>query len=173
MTERKGMWSWPPLNLAITSVACTLCKVVKERNLDNFPPSKQSRSGFSSWCRDCCNKTNKARTDKMREEDYAGWADMCRNRNLSRYKLTPEKYDGLFNEQGRACVICGTTENQYGHRFSIDHDHSCCNGAFSCGKCYRAILCKRCNSGIGLFVDNADLLRKAAEYIDKGTRNIL
>src|SRR6266496_914731 len=33
---------------------------------------------------------------------------------------------------------------------TIDHDHDCCPGSASCGKCIRGFLCGLCNSAIGM-----------------------
>jgi hypothetical protein len=33
--------------------------------------------------------------------------------------------------------------------FVIDHDHNCCHGGASCGKCIRGILCSACNLSLG------------------------
>jgi hypothetical protein len=51
------------------------------------------------------------------------------------------------------CALC--TKRFYVGRsstrsaFAIDHDHSCCNGQRSCGKCIRGVLCSSCNLSLG------------------------
>jgi hypothetical protein len=63
-------------------------------------------------------------------------------RLASKYGLTPEAWESLFETQGRCCAICQTTES---HRWSVDHDHSCCPDTKTCGQCIRGILCFQCN----------------------------
>lgn len=46
------------------------------------------------------------------------------------------------------CDFCGKTLYRQS-RPCIDHDHRCCPGDVSCGKCVRGIVCSRCNTGIG------------------------
>jgi len=53
------------------------------------------------------------------------------------------------------CAICGRTQAMH-----IDHDHA--NGKV------RGYLCSRCNVGLGQFLDNPDLLRKATTYLEMG-----
>lgn len=84
---------------------------------------------------------------------------------LYKYGLTAAEYDAMFEAQGRVCAICGTDDP--GRSFCIDHDHSCCPGDKSCGKCIRGIICDPCNTGLGRFRDSADLLRKAADYLEQ------
>lgn len=63
----------------------------------------------------------------------------------TRYGLTAEQYDAILESQGGGCAICGRGDIQ----FTVDHDHACCPGKRSCGKCVRGILCTRCNQAIG------------------------
>lgn len=76
-----------------------------------------------------------------------------------KYGLSIEEYEALLKEQNNACAICSVTE--FGGRGypPIDHDHDT-------GK-VRAILCNKCNAGLGLFRDNKDILMKAFAYLQK------
>jgi hypothetical protein len=48
----------------------------------------------------------------------------------------------------------------------VDHQHSCCPGkSNSCGRCVRGLLCISCNSAIGMFDENVEVLRRAAAYV--------
>ena len=85
---------------------------------------------------------------------------------LRRFNLTIEKYNDMLNKQGGACAICKNYEiEKTKNRLSIDHDHNCCPGRNSCGKCIRGLLCSNCNIGLGRFKDNRELLRRASEYV--------
>ncbi|GGP31473.1 hypothetical protein GCM10010501_72640 [Streptomyces libani subsp. rufus] len=83
----------------------------------------------------------------------------------SRYGITAEDYEALLEAQGGACAICREPCTT-GNRLSVDHDHECCPGRRSCGKCIRGLLCTRCNPGIGYFRDNVELLRRAVAYLE-------
>lgn len=63
-----------------------------------------------------------------------------------------EFYRLKFVEQNGCCAICGKAE-----RLVIDHDHS--SGIM------RGLLCHTHNTALGLFGDDAELLRKAANYL--------
>lgn len=47
----------------------------------------------------------------------------------------------------------------------IDHDHDCCKGVYSCGKCVRGIVCYYCNFLLGNARNNPDILLAAAEFL--------
>lgn len=75
------------------------------------------------------------------------------------YGITNEQYDAMFEDQQGRCAICGTDKPTGKWKcFAVDHNHE--TGAV------RALLCNECNRGIGLLKDSAELLRKAAEYLD-------
>lgn len=74
------------------------------------------------------------------------------------YGLSPEDFEFLWAGQGGLCAICKTPLGE-GYRCHIDHDHETNK--------VRALLCKSCNNGIGLFKESPQLLREAAEYIEK------
>lgn len=36
-----------------------------------------------------------------------------------------------------------------GQSYVIDHDHACCKGDYSCGRCVRGLVCNQCNLSLG------------------------
>lgn len=83
---------------------------------------------------------------------------------LNRYKITEEIYDRMLLEQDNCCLICHS-EFVPDMRKHVDHDHACCPGVDTCGKCIRGVLCSTCNRGLGNFKDNPEFLVRAAEYL--------
>jgi len=75
------------------------------------------------------------------------------------YGLTPAAYDVMLADQGGQCAVCGATDprTQAGV-FCVDHCHT--TGVV------RGLLCSACNSGLGHFSDDPDVLRAAASYIE-------
>lgn len=63
------------------------------------------------------------------------------------------------------CAICRTEDPGGKGGLHIDHDHRHCAGTYGCGLCYRGLLCHSCNTGLGLFRENPELLDAAAAYI--------
>lgn len=60
-----------------------------------------------------------------------------------RYGITEAQYNDLLTEQGNSCAVC-RTEFTATVKANVDHDHNCCVGAKSCGKCLRGLLCSKC-----------------------------
>lgn len=82
-----------------------------------------------------------------------------------RYNLTKEEYLYLLDKNDSRCHICN--QKPKGKRLSVDHDHSCCSGPTSCGKCVRGLLCENCNRGLGSFKDSVENFNKAISYLEK------
>lgn len=60
-----------------------------------------------------------------------------------RMSINPPDMVSLYDE-GCMAPGCENTEN-----LQIDHDHKCCPGGDSCGKCVRGVLCGSCNMVLG------------------------
>jgi hypothetical protein len=67
--------------------------------------------------------------------------------------------------QGGGCAVCGCTPEENGKRLAVDHDHACCAGRESCGKCIRGLLCVKCNSLLGYADDDPARLSAAMTYL--------
>jgi len=71
------------------------------------------------------------------------------------WKMSPEEYDGFIDKEGTLCPICKKSFGEVAP--CLDHNHKT-------GK-IRGVLCRRCNSGIGLLCENIDILLSAVEYL--------
>jgi len=135
---------------------CNRCGQTKP--LDSFAKDKTRRDGRRYDCKECARA-------------YArNWysANPGRHRAVTikhKYGMTADEYAAILREQGGGCAICGKTPDQNGKNLAVDHDHSCCPGMRSCGKCVRGLLCDQCNRGIGYFQDSTELLHAAGAYL--------
>ncbi len=75
------------------------------------------------------------------------------NRLKSKYKITLEEFEAMKLSQTGLCAICKSTPDKW----CIDHCHDT-------GR-VRALLCGKCNTGIGMLRDNPELMELAAEYV--------
>lgn len=79
------------------------------------------------------------------------------------YGLDIRQYLELLQRQDSKCAIC---KQHFEDQPCVDHDHDCCPGVKTCGNCIRGLLCRTCNSGIGLLGDNAVGVRQALIYLE-------
>lgn len=96
--------------------------------------------------------------------------DSVRNSYLKyTYGITLDEYARLLEFQNGRCAICeGSSPGGRKETFGVDHDHNCCPGRRSCGRCIRGLLCVNCNNRIlGGANDNPDVLRRAVEYLER------
>jgi hypothetical protein len=76
-----------------------------------------------------------------------------------RYGLTPDAFNAMVEAQGGKCAICQCEPRGAGTMgvLRVDHDHE--TGMV------RALLCHRCNAGLGMFSDEAARIFRAAMYL--------
>ena len=99
--------------------------------------------------------------------NYAAWRegnpDRGRNNALKRrYGITLDQYNEMFVSQDGACAICKEEETVTGKDgkakpLCVDHNHTT-------GK-VRALLCYRCNAGIGYLQDSPYITEQATKYL--------
>lgn len=114
-------------------------------------------------------ESEKARSIKWRKDNpewYAAYVKRNREklRSASRkfeYRITPEQYEEKKIKQGGVCAVCKKESDP----LVVDHDHSCCSQRKTCGKCTRGLLCRSCNTFIGLAQDSPEILSNAIEYL--------
>ena len=80
-----------------------------------------------------------------------------------RFHMTPEEYQVRLDDQDGVCALCLQT-CATGDRLGVDHDHACCPGWRSCGKCVRGLLCRACNRSLR---DDPAWHRRAIEYLGR------
>jgi hypothetical protein len=87
-----------------------------------------------------------------------------RNRTM-RSGLSDEQYQAMIAKQRSLCALCGAPPGR--RQLAVDHDHACCPGRDSCGKCLRELLCGRCNPLLGYAHDDIAILEAAIAYLKK------
>jgi len=76
----------------------------------------------------------------------------------SKYNITLEEYDKIFQEQDDCCAICGVHQSELYRRIDVDHDHKT-------GK-VRGLLCTRCNGKLSV-VEDKEFVKEAKKYLIK------
>lgn len=101
---------------------------------------------------------------EMRRDIAARWRaknpGYYRARKLkTRYGLTEAAFESLLDGQDRACAVCRCNLDAKGVVPCVDHDHNTGD--------VRGVLCRACNTGLGLFKDDPELMRAAAAYVER------
>jgi len=107
-----------------------------QKETTEYNKQTKTKDGLQHYCRRCC-KYYKAKL---------------------RYNLEKEDYDILLKTP--ACIICNvimTNEASKSNMRVIDHCHDTSK--------IRGIICNHCNTGLGLFKDNIEVLSNAIDYL--------
>lgn len=107
------------------------------------------------------------RQQKRISEQERRTPEMLIAQTITSKGISVEEYTAMLTLQNGRCANHGCRTDSPGGpgRWCIDHDHSCCPGKKSCGKCVRGLLCQGCNVGLGGFRDSAEAITGALAYL--------
>lgn len=140
---------------------CNVCG--EEKPLADF--HKWARGEITLKCKACYRAVQRAK--------YLENIDVRRARNklydaTRRYGITLEQRTAIFDRQAGRCALCRA---QFGPEIAcVDHDHNCCPGRGSCGRCVRGLLCRKCNTALGtLGLDFPDGIERVTSYLGRSS----
>ena len=144
---------------------CSRCLNVLPNDDEHFAKLSTGFQGLQGHCKKCAVSSTKAWKSSPRNKKAK--SEHNRKANLKRkFGMSVKTYNEMLEAQNGVCAICKTTCVS-GRSLAVDHDHSCCSGDVSCGRCVRQLLCAKCNSVLGLVNDDPSLLNAALDYLSK------
>jgi hypothetical protein len=135
------------------------CDCGKAKPTSEFHKNTQKWDGLAARCKECAIAYRK-RYDATPEGYRKNRSRLLKHN----YGITLEQYEEMLAAQNGVCAVCGEV-NEGGRALSVDHDHTCCSGPRSCGRCIRKLLCAHCNHAIGNAKEDADRLVALAAYL--------
>ena len=170
MQFKRGITSVGPIKVRVSVKPdeCTeegCAEPVKAKGLCKMHYQRLLRHGHTAY-RDRKTAAKPCVIDACDNHSYAKGlchAHYLKQRKWSAAGVDATRYQEMLREQNGVCAICHNPET---HRdglsgkpkdLAIDHDHK--TGAV------RALLCSSCNTALGLFNDDPELLDKAKSYL--------
>jgi len=138
----------------MTGKVCPKCKLNKP--FDDFYRSLKRKDGYAGYCKKCSHDNVDKWCKNNPEKDYRF---KRHNALKSKYGVSLLEYEKMCLEQGGACGICFKIPK---HALAVDHNHL--TGEI------RGLLCRNCNTGIGLLMDSIENLASAQAYLLKEKR---
>ena len=146
---------------------CTFCKQL--RNLSAFNREPKGRFGVKSVCK-LCEKEYRKTHKKQHNESLMSWRlrnpEKSKSIELKRkYGITLDGYNCILRNQNYVCAICKRPEKSRDYRknkvrdLSVDHCHI--TGRI------RGLLCFDCNTALGKFNENVEIVALACEYLKR------
>jgi len=141
---------------------CSNCGASKP--LTDFYKESRVKDGRARRCKQCHGEVTKKYRQKnpeiYRKASLKHWHAMDDSKKherwIKRYGITSFEYKEMFKKQGGLCQICNKTCNS-GRLLSVDHCHAT-------GK-VRGLLCKKCNTALGMLEDNISYFENAIMYL--------
>lgn len=126
--------------------------IAKRLGEDKYVPHRPCINGhLLRWtgtnnCVLCDKEKRSERKDKVKDAAFR-----------KKYGMSLADRDSMVEDQGNVCLIC---QEILDLQFNTHIDHCHTSGRV------RGVLCSKCNQGIGLFRDNPEFMRRAANYVE-------
>lgn len=141
---------------------CTGCN--QQKQFSDFRKDSRKKDKTTAKCKKCLSLLEKKTYQQSNRRITV------RNNQLRKtYGISFEEYLVLFENQNGCCAICKTSLILLGD-LKTQHKTACVDHNHTTGK-VRKLLCHSCNRGLGFFKDNSILLRLAAEYLEKDSKD--
>ena len=136
---------------------CTKCGLSKDETEYYLEKAKRKDGSIREFRRSHCRACETSRKSKR---DKRTKVQRREAEELRKYGLTPDVKAAMLVAQKHSCGICGTKKpgGRY-NSWNIDHCHH--TGEV------RGLLCWDCNVGIGKLNDDAQLLRRAIQWLEQ------
>lgn len=153
--EAKGLSYFTPRDRLRGSGTCKPCNSIRKRN--SYYADQEKHLGQAKKRRDRNPELHRKNNKKWRDEN----PDKVKNHALKKsYGLSLAEYNKLLVKQKGMCAICKIEASKTFKGLFVDH----CHGTLK----IRGLLCRRCNTGLGLLGDNLRSLKRAVAYLEKG-----
>jgi hypothetical protein len=116
----------------------------------------RKRTVRRAQCKTCLARRKKEYLDRHPENRERHNAITYNARRKRLFGLTTDEYYALIASQNGVCAICKCAP-EAPTKLGVDHNHK--TGQV------RGALCVTCNTGLGMFRDNPDLLHRAIFYL--------
>lgn len=135
---------------------CSGCKVFKDES--EFCKDRSRPDGLNHRCRPCNRLHVQNIANKQKKQfGYSEYRRRRRKYELSHYYgITVNEYNRLVEQQKDKCAICHGKPEAC---LAVDHCHETNK--------IRGLLCRKCNSALGLFDNNPIHLKNAIKYLVK------
>lgn len=151
---------WGRASGPLLARTCTQCHEFKQAS--EFYAQKGGLGGRNPWCKACvCRKTGERSAARSKERIALG----LRGQRKGQHGMSDAEFLAFVGEG--VCDACGETSPKGQRPWHVDHDHACCPGQTSCGKCVRGLLCRNCNVALGMLGDNKERVRLLLDYANR------
>lgn len=138
---------------------CPCCR--EEKPTTAFSKNKNKKDGLAYKCKECHNKYNREiwyKKNRAKQIESSNKYKQAHKEKYTAYRLGVSEEEVIkATSDNNCCEVCGTCED-----LCIDHDHDT-------GR-VRGVLCRKCNTALGMLGDNLGAisykLDKILKYLD-------